>query len=280
VTIDPAAPDRDRPSAFATKASGPAPDAAADWTAVVVVTADGSRTLRSDPYGETFRSRRGAHTESRHVFVDGTGVGPRLRAGLASRVLEVGLGTATNFAWTAAASLEGRAPLHYEVWEPDPLPASAWAALGMQTVLPGAFVEDLLGARAAWGRPEPGDVLVRDFGPVRLELVVAPIAWMGAEVDGGPAPRTDPVDAVYLDPFSPAVNPDAWTPPVLRSLARRLRPGGVLATYSVAGTVRRALAAAGLAVVKVPGPPNGKRETLIARRPDPDDDPFPCGGAG
>jgi tRNA U34 5-methylaminomethyl-2-thiouridine-forming methyltransferase MnmC len=252
------------------------PDAPADWSEAVVVTADGSRTLRSDPYGETFRSQRGAHAESRHVFVDGTGVGPRLTAGMTTRVLEVGLGAATNLTWTASAALAGRAPLHYQVWEPDPLPASAWALLRMQDVLPAAFVDDLLDARTAWGRPRLGDVLVRDLGPVRLELVVAPIAWMGADLGWRRDFDPDPVDAIYLDPFSPAVNPDAWTPAVLAALAGRLRPGGVLATYSVAGAVRRALAAAGLAVAKVPGPPNGKRETLIARRPG----PSPSGGAG
>jgi tRNA U34 5-methylaminomethyl-2-thiouridine-forming methyltransferase MnmC len=278
VSSDPAAPDRDRPRAFAVNADGPA--AEPDWSASVVVTADGSRTLRSDPYGETFRSRRGAHTESRHVFVDGTGVGPRLRAGLATRVLEVGLGTATNFAWTAAAALAGQAPLHYQAWEPDPLPASAWAVVGMPSILPEAFVEDLLAARAAWGRPSPGDVLVRDFGLVRLELVVAPIASMGVDGGSGGRPDAEAVDAIYLDPFSPAVNPDAWTDPVLAALARRLRPGGVLATYSVAGTVRRALAAAGLTVAKVAGPPNGKRETLIARRPRPGTGPAACSGLG
>jgi tRNA U34 5-methylaminomethyl-2-thiouridine-forming methyltransferase MnmC len=278
VSIDAAAPDPDRLHAFGEKAHGATH--AADWSAAVIVTSDGSRTLRSGPYGETFRSHRGAHTESRHVFVEGTGVGPRLRAGMATHVLEVGLGTATNFAWTAAAALDGRTTLRYQVWEPDPLPARAWAVLGMESVLPVAFVDDLLEARAAWGDPRMGEVLVHDVGRVRLELVVAPIACMGSDLSGGGRPDADLVDAVYLDPFSPAVNPDAWTPAVLGRLARRLRPGGLLATYSVAGEVRRALASAGLTVSKVPGPPNGKRETLLARRPDAEPAPVPCGGPG
>jgi tRNA U34 5-methylaminomethyl-2-thiouridine-forming methyltransferase MnmC len=37
----------------------------------------------------------------------------------------------------------------------------------------------------------------------------------------------------------------------------------------VQGGVRRALAAAGLEVAKVPGPPGGKREVLRARRSAP-----------
>lgn len=239
----------------------------------LLVTDDGSRTLVSARYGEAFRSRRGAHTEARHVFVEGTGVARRLAEGAPTAVLEVGLGAATNLAWTAAGAIGGGAPLRYQAWEPDPLPAGAWRDLGLETVAPAAFIAALLSARASWGRLALGEVRVWCHGPVRLELVVAPIAWLpeGRVVDapsvGIGALHETAFDAVYLDPFSPAVNPDAWTPAVLAALAARLGPGGVLASYSVAGPVRRALAAAGLEVAKVPGPPGGKREVLRARRP-------------
>jgi tRNA U34 5-methylaminomethyl-2-thiouridine-forming methyltransferase MnmC len=261
VPIDPAAPagpGRDDP-ALDGSAVGPEPR---DWADALLITADGSRTLRSARYGEAFRSHHGAHAEARHVFVEGTGAGARLAAGLATRVLEVGLGAATNLAWTVAAALEGGADLHYEVWEPDPLPAAAWAVLRHDEVLPAAAWASLLAARAGWGRPGPGSVHVWRFGRVGVEVIAAPIAAM---LDDAARASAD-VDAVYLDPFSPAVNPDAWTPAVLRGLARRLRPGGVLASYSVAGAVRRALTAAGMEVARVPGPEGGKREVLRARR--------------
>jgi tRNA U34 5-methylaminomethyl-2-thiouridine-forming methyltransferase MnmC len=263
VRLEPAGPpDADRTATPEPLAAGAAP---LDWAAALVVTDDGSRTLRSARYGEDFRSRRGAHAEARHVFVEGTGVGPRLADGGAAAVLEVGLGAATNLVWTVAAALLGHARLRYEVWEPDPLPADAWALLGHEEVLPAAAYASLLEARAAWGRPTPGSVHLWRHGPVHVEVVVAPIAAMLDDA----LRASDDVDAVYLDPFSPAVNPDAWSPTVLRGLARRLRPGGVLATYSVAGAVRRALMAAGLEVAKVPGPAGGKREVLRARRPRP-----------
>ena len=83
-----------------------------------------------------------------------------------------------------------------------------------------------------------------------------------------------PYDAVYLDPVSPEVNRDPWRPAVLAALAARLAPGGALVSYSVRGSVRRALATAGLDVRKVAGPPGGKREVLRALRPaGPRDDP-------
>ena len=232
----------------------------------LLVTADGSPTLLSARYGETYRSRRGAHTEARHVFLEGTGVAGRLTRGASTAVLEVGLGTATNLAWTAATALASGAPLRYQAWEPRPLPAAQLADLRLESVAPADFVAGLLAARDAWGALPPGARRSWTHGSVRLELVVAPIEQLAT------APREravlDAFDAVYLDPFSPAVNPEAWTPAVLTALARALRPGGSLASYCVAGAVRRALAAAGMEVAKVAGPPGGKREVLRARRPD------------
>jgi tRNA U34 5-methylaminomethyl-2-thiouridine-forming methyltransferase MnmC len=60
-------------------------------------------------------------------------------------------------------------------------------------------------------------------------------------------------DAWFLDGFSPAKNPELWTPGLLAEVARHTTPGGTLATYSAAGAVRRALAEAGFAVARGPG---------------------------
>ncbi len=71
--------------------------------------------------------------------------------------------------------------------------------------------------------------------------------------------------AVFLDAFSPARQPELWTPTFLGSVARRLAPGGRLSTYTTATRVRAALVAAGLTVG--PGPVVGTRaEGTVARR--------------
>ena len=67
--------------------------------------------------------------------------------------------------------------------------------------------------------------------------------------------------AVYLDPFSPKANPEAWSLPVLLKLRKSLKRGGRLATYSAQGAFRRALREAGFAVHRVPGV--GKREWTV-----------------
>jgi tRNA 5-methylaminomethyl-2-thiouridine biosynthesis bifunctional protein len=78
-------------------------------------------------------------------------------------------------------------------------------------------------------------------------------------------PRLDAaVDAFYLDGFSPARNPEMWSPALCRALASRAEPEATLATWSVAGRVRQALSAAGFAVAKCPGFAS-KRQMLVGR---------------
>ena len=71
-------------------------------------------------------------------------------------------------------------------------------------------------------------------------------------------------DAFFLDGFAPARNPEMWSPEVVRELARLAAPGATLATWTVAGGVRAALADAGFAVEKRPGFA-AKREMLVGR---------------
>jgi hypothetical protein len=73
-----------------------------------------------------------------------------------------------------------------------------------------------------------------------------------------------PADAWFLDGFAPARNPEMWSDSLMALVARRSAPGARAATYTVAGQVRRGLAAAGFEVERQPGF-GRKRERLEAR---------------
>ncbi|MBO6688929.1 MAG: FAD-dependent 5-carboxymethylaminomethyl-2-thiouridine(34) oxidoreductase MnmC, partial [Henriciella sp.] len=73
-------------------------------------------------------------------------------------------------------------------------------------------------------------------------------------------------DAWFLDGFSPAKNEAMWANSVWPDLAARTKPGARVATFTVAGSVRRGLAEAGFEVEKKPGH-GRKRERLEARAP-------------
>ena len=223
----------------------------------VFTTSDGSSSLHSARYGEAFRSRHGAHSESWHVFVAGSGVAARLAGGQPTSVLEIGLGTARNFATSAGVALAFGTPLHYVALEREVQSAEAWASQDRDALGPPALRAALLSARARWdvGDGGGGDLTL---GPVRFEVYVgdaAALSWPTL------------LDAVYLDGFSPAVNPELWSDSLLQRVAKSLRPGGTAVSYCVQGDVRRSLAAAGLRVERRAGPPGGKREVLWAQSP-------------
>lgn len=60
-------------------------------------------------------------------------------------------------------------------------------------------------------------------------------------------------DAIYLDGFSPAKNPQLWGQDICRELARVSRPGTRIATWCVASQVRQRLTEAGFSVQRVAG---------------------------
>ena len=109
-------------------------------------------------------------------------------------------------------------------------------------------------------------------GRVSLTLLYGPVETMLNELCAGR------FDAWYLDGFSPARNPAMWRPQVMTLIARLSATGATVASYTVAGTVRRALREAGFSVSKRPGF-GAKREMLsgVLDRPTAADHCRPAG---
>lgn len=224
------------------------------------ITADGSNTLYSHRYAQTFHSRHGAVAESRHVFLAGSSVADRLAAGLATRVLEVGFGTGLNFLLTAQAALESGSTVSYVALERRLLAATILAGLGYESLAPRPLAALLEFRESLPAVPAPGSYTAELPG-ASLELRLGEAQGVLLEEEA--------FEAVYHDGFSPDANPELWTDAFLQRLAGAMSKEGRLVTYTVKGSVRRSLTSAGLIVEKRPGPEGGKREMLLARRPPP-----------
>lgn len=223
-------------------------------------TADGSQTLFSERYAQTFHSDKGALSESRHIFLKASGVRKRLHKGLYTSVLEIGFGTGLNFFLSADKALSSGAKLDYSALEQTLLPADLVQSLGYEDYL------------------EHAEIIVaylvfRDTLPQQVSLGTYPFKYEGVTLElrvGEGAEQSFQearFDAVYQDAFSPDANPELWTEAFFGKLYKALKRDGVLTTYSVKGDVRRRLQALGFEVQKRPGPPGGKREMLRARKP-------------
>lgn len=198
--------------------------------------------------------------ESRSVFLAGCGLPAAWAGGGHFVVGELGFGTGLNVLALLDLWARTRPPnarLSIFTIERDPVEradarraAAAWPELA-------EISESLL---AVW----PGRA--RGFHRAELPSLNVTLDVAIGEVEPALAAWGGRADAWFLDGFAPALNPEMWTPSLLRLIAQKSRPGARLATYTVAGAVRRGLADAGFAVERQPGF-GRKRERLEALWP-------------
>lgn len=209
---------------------------------------DANGQPQSRQYGDVYFSRLSGMAETEHVFLLPNGLAERfaaLEAGQRLVIGETGFGTGLNFlcAW---ALFEHSAPegagLHFISVEKHPLcHADLQRALALWPDLQTQATQ-LLDQYVA---VNPGFQQLR-FGPVVLTLLVGDALECLGSLDAK-------VDAWFLDGFAPAKNPDMWQPALFEQLARLSSPGATLATFTSAGSVRRALQAAGFEVKRIAG---------------------------
>jgi len=184
-----------------------------------------------DPY---FSLNNGL-AETRHVFLAGNDLPGRFCDGF--QVAELGFGTGLNLLATLLAC-DGQ-KLRYTSFEAWPMTADgmarALAAFPEVAPVTGPLLDQwATGARRF------------QLGTVEVEVIIQDVRTSLADWPGQ-------ADAWYLDGFSPAKNPEMWSPDVMAEVGRHTAPGGTFATYTAAGHVRAALTAAGFDVERVAG---------------------------
>ncbi len=218
-------------------------------------------TPRAASFDDIYFSSRGGLAESEAVFLAGTGLPEGWQNRDRFALCELGFGTGLNIlavwrAWKLAR--KPHAQLHISSIEAYPL-AKADAARALAAFPEVADLAESLLSR--WP--------VRAYGPQRLwfpEDGLSLTLHIG-EAESVLAGMSGAFDAWFLDGFAPARNPGMWSAETLRHVGRLSAPGARLATFTVAGDVRRGLSSAGFAVEKKPGF-GAKRERLEARYSD------------
>jgi tRNA U34 5-methylaminomethyl-2-thiouridine-forming methyltransferase MnmC len=200
-------------------------------------------------FDDPYFSLAGGLEETRHVFLAGNGLPARFRDGF--RIAELGFGTGLNLLATLLAH-PGQGHLDYTSFEAFPLTAP-----------------DIARALAAFPEvSDIADIFLQQWAAGKTRLTFPRLT---ARIILGDARDTLPAwdglaDAWFLDGFSPAKNPELWSPGLMAEVARHTAPGGSFATYTAAGHVRRSLAEAGFAVTRQPGY-GRKRHMTVGRLP-------------
>src|SRR5258708_14859453 len=219
---------------------------------------DAGGTPYSSAFADVYHSTQGGLEQARHVFLAGNELPERWRERDCFTILETGFGIGLSFlaAWDAWRQ-DPRRPkrLHFISVEARPFELHDLSP----ALAPFAGLEALARALAnVWPPPLAGfHRLHFDAGNVILTLLFGEAHRMLPQLVGR-------ADAFFLDGFTPARNPDMWSPEVVRQLARLAAPGATLATWTVAGGVPAALADARFEIGTRPGFAS-KREMLVGR---------------
>ena len=211
-------------------------------------------------YGDVYFSSADGLAETRAVFLAGCDLPAAWRGRDRFVVGELGFGTGLNIAALLDLWRQEKAPgqrLHVFSIEAHPITRdeaaralAVWPELGEAA---GVLLDHWPGRARGFHRVDlPGFDATLDLAVMDVEEALA--AWDGA------------ADAWFLDGFSPALNPAMWREEILAAVAARSAPGARAATFTVAGAVRRGLAAAGFQVDKRPGF-GRKKERLEAVAP-------------
>lgn len=206
-------------------------------------------------FDDPYFSLAGGLEETQHVFLAGNDLPGRFQDGFG--IAELGFGTGLNLLAVLLAH-KGPAHLRYTSFEAYPMPAPdiarALQAFPEVAGVAGEFLRQWQGGETTLRFPHLTATII--LGDARETLGL----WEGK------------ADAWFLDGFSPAKNPELWSPDLMTQVARHTAPGGTFATYTAAGHVRRALADAGFTVTRQPGFGRKRHMTtgvLPASRPQP-----------
>ena len=219
----------------------------------IIETGDGSQSLYNPALRETYHSTHGALTESRHVFIQMGLDYLRSQGKQAIGILEVGLGTGLN-AMLSIEQARIHKELHIDYHTLEPYPLSSEIIIGL--TYPSLLSYDEAQTdfervhEDTWGIPE---LIVENFSFTKHKVKVEELF------------TKERFDLIYFDAFAPNKQSEVWELEVLRNVVAHMASGGVLVTYCAKGQFKRDLAALGLEVETLEGPP-GKKEMVRATK--------------
>ncbi|EFF83582.1 tRNA U-34 5-methylaminomethyl-2-thiouridine biosynthesis protein MnmC [Acinetobacter haemolyticus ATCC 19194] len=229
-----------------------------DWEMV-----DGIDLPISKQFGDVYFSKDNGLLETRHVFLNGNDLSERLSQLNDYQyfcVGETGFGTGLNILtlWQLWQQIRPNNHSHLHVISVEKFPLRR---------------TDLIRALNAWPELAPlAQKLIAQYplpiaGCHRLSFPEERFSidlWLGDAQDIFPnIPKTQAVNAWFLDGFAPSCNPDMWQENVLNNIVRLSDFGTTFASFSVAGVLKRGLKQHGIQISR----PRGfghKREMLKA----------------
>ncbi|HSG68680.1 MAG TPA: tRNA (5-methylaminomethyl-2-thiouridine)(34)-methyltransferase MnmD [Bacteroidales bacterium] len=219
----------------------------------IIITEDGSHSLKLNAINEHYHSTHGAISESRHVFIE-SGLQKVLEEeGSLLNILEIGFGTGLNALLSLAESSKTAISVNYTAIEPFPVSEKIWGKLNYHALIGDKRAGEWYSSihNCPW---EVETDIMKGFTLLKHKCQLQDYNSFEAKFG-----------LIFFDAFAPDIQPELWTDEIFQKIAGITVQGGVFVTYSAKGSVRRALQNAGFRMERLPGP-KGKREMLRGMR--------------
>jgi tRNA U34 5-methylaminomethyl-2-thiouridine-forming methyltransferase MnmC len=215
----------------------------------IVITGDGSTTIRIPDWNENYHSSHGAIQEAKHLFVT-HGLDVFQNQDEIS-ILEIGFGTGLNTFITFLETLT-KDKVNYVGVEAYPISAAEVAQMNYVSELKAApYATNFEKMHASdW---EHEIAITTQFNLTKRKQFFQDIN------------DKNQYHLIYFDAFGYPLQPELWSEAIFVKMYEALLPGGVLVTYACRSVIKNAMLAAGFSIEKLPGAP-GKREMLRATK--------------
>jgi tRNA U34 5-methylaminomethyl-2-thiouridine-forming methyltransferase MnmC len=216
----------------------------------LIITADGSHTLKIRGLNEQYHSTNGAIQESNVVYIQNGFYHTNKQE---VKILEIGFGTGLNCLLTYCANESYPNPktIDYTAIEPFPIAKALVNNFNYPALIDTKNAMEIYTAMHEASMNKKHQI-ANQFYVSKIPLLVQDF------ID-----HEHNYDLIYFDAFGPAVQPEMWTKSIFDKMYSLLKTDGILVTYCAKGEVKRTLKAAGFTVESLAGPP-GKREVSRA----------------
>jgi len=216
----------------------------------LIQTADGSSSLISAKFNESYHSKHGAIQESQVVFIDAA-LTPKIQAKTSSlSILDIGFGSGLNALMTLLHTKNSSTKIHYTAVEAYPISHDTAQELNYSNIL---NCQDLQSSFIEMHDAEANTLVelsTNFFFKKQIEYFEN-------------IKDINQYDIIYFDAFAPSSQPELWEKPLLEAMYNALKKDGILSTYCAKGVFKRTLKSIGFIVEGLPGPV-GKREITRA----------------
>ncbi len=215
----------------------------------IIITDDGSTTIRIPEWDENYHSTHGAIQEAKHVFI---------KNGLdlfqnqdAISILEIGFGTGLNAFITFLETIN-KEKVNYVGVEAYPISQEEIAQMNYVSELDSEMYQEIFDKMHScdW---ENQQTITENFLLTKRKLFFQDIE------------DKNQFDLIYFDAFGFPLQPELWSEVIFKKMYDALLPKGTLVTYACRSSIKNAMLSVGFSIEKLPGAP-GKREMLRATK--------------